>query len=130
MNPESTNSTRHALWHPFADMGVVDGDRMVITRAAGPWVWDDSGARYLDGTHGIGTAVGGIAANSAGFGILVPDASSVVYDDPNALEAEIQRVGPERVAAFFCEPVIGAGGVLLPPAGYIESVADICARYG
>ena len=37
-----------------------------------------------------------------------------------ALEAEIQRVGPANVAAFFCEPVIGAGGVRPPPEGYIE----------
>ena len=34
------------------------------------------------------------------------------YDSLEALEAEILRVGPDRVAAFFCEPVIGAGGVL------------------
>jgi putrescine---pyruvate transaminase len=230
MSTISTRSTGHALWHPFADMGAVDGTRMVITRAAGPWVWDDSGTRYLDGTaalwysnlghgwpeiadavarqlntldaysifgdyanepaielanrlaalaptpesrvflgagggdmidaaakiarihhalrgepqrvhlisrengyhgtHGIGTAVGGIDANSAGVGILVPDASTVAYDDASALEAEIQRVGPERVAAFFCEPVIGAGGVLLLPPGYVLEVAGICVRYG
>ena len=47
-----------------------------------------------------------------------------------ALEAEILRVGPERVAAFFCEPVIGAGGVHPPPDGYIEGVADLCAEHG
>ena len=40
------------------------------------------------------------------------------------------RVGPERVAAFFCEPVIGAGGVYPPPEGYIEGVADLCAEHG
>ena len=48
----STN-TSHALWHPFADMGSVDGDRMVITRAEGPWVWDDGGRRYLDATAAL-----------------------------------------------------------------------------
>ena len=47
-----------------------------------------------------------------------------------ALEQEILRVGPERVAAFFCEPVIGAGGVHLPPEGYIDGVADLCAEHG
>ena len=39
-------------------------------------------------------------------------------------------MGPERVAAFFCEPVIGAGGVHPPPDGYIEGVADLCAEHG
>ena len=34
------------------------------------------------------------------------------------------------MAAFFCEPVIGAGGVHPPPAGYIEGVADLCAEHG
>jgi putrescine aminotransferase len=82
------------------------------------------------GTHGIGTSVGGIPANQDGFGTLVSDASAVAYDDPSALEAEIERVGAQRVAAFFCEPVIGAGGVRLPPPGYIEAVAEICRRHG
>jgi len=82
------------------------------------------------GTHGFGTSVGGIAPNVTGWGPLVPDVSRVPYDSADALGAEIERVGPERVAAFFCEPVIGAGGVRLPPEGYIEAVADVCARYG
>ncbi|HEY2637839.1 MAG TPA: aminotransferase class III-fold pyridoxal phosphate-dependent enzyme, partial [Solirubrobacteraceae bacterium] len=47
-----------------------------------------------------------------------------------ALEAEIERIGPANVAAFFCEPVIGAGGVRPAPEGYIEAVADLCERYG
>ena len=47
-----------------------------------------------------------------------------------ALEREIHDVGAERMAAFFCEPVIGAGGVRPPPPGYIEGVADLCAEHG
>ena len=82
------------------------------------------------GTHGVGTSIGGIPANAAGFGTLVPDASSIPHDDPEALEREIRRVGRERVAAFFCEPVIGAGGVRLPPEGYVERVAEICRAHG
>lgn len=82
------------------------------------------------GTHGYGTAVGGIEPNVAGWGPLVPDVSRIPYDSVDALVKEIERVGPERVAAFFCEPVIGAGGVRLPPEGYVEGVADVCARYG
>ncbi|HZV72118.1 MAG TPA: aminotransferase class III-fold pyridoxal phosphate-dependent enzyme [Conexibacter sp.] len=82
------------------------------------------------GTHGIGTGIAGIPPNAAGFGPLVPDASTVAFDDPDALEHEIARVGAGRVAAFFCEPVIGAGGVHLPPDGYVEAVAEICARHG
>jgi putrescine aminotransferase len=82
------------------------------------------------GTHGYGTSLGGIEANVSNWGPLISDVSSVQFDSLPALEAEILRVGPERVAAFFCEPVIGAGGVHLPPEGYIQGVADLCAEHG
>ena len=82
------------------------------------------------GTHGFGTSVGGIEANQTGFGTIVAAASQIPFDHADALAAEIERVGPERVAAFFCEPVIGAGGVHLPPDGYIERTAEICREYG
>lgn len=218
------------LWHPFADMGAVDGDRFVITRGSGSYVWDDAGRRYFDataslwyanfghgrpeitqavtaqlekldsynlfgyyanepalelasrlsslapvpgskvflgsgggdvvdtavkiarahfvhtgrpekthiigrtqgyhGTHGFGTAVGGIPVNAEGFGPMPSGFSHVAYDSVPALEAEILRVGADRVAAFFCEPVIGAGGVLLPPEGYLEAAVEVCHRYG
>jgi putrescine aminotransferase len=82
------------------------------------------------GTHGFGTSVGGIEANTTNWGPLIPAVSTVPYDSLPALEAEIERVGPDRVAAFFCEPVIGAGGVYAPPEGYVEGVADLCAEHG
>jgi adenosylmethionine-8-amino-7-oxononanoate aminotransferase len=47
------------------------------------------------------------------------------------LEAEILGVGPDRVAAFIFEPVVGAaGGALTPPPGYARQVREICSRYG
>src|SRR4051794_35471275 len=69
------------------------------------------------GTHGFGTSLGGIEANVTNWGPLVPQISSVPHDSLPALEEEIRRVGPEKVAAFFCEPVIGAGGVIPPAEG-------------
>jgi adenosylmethionine-8-amino-7-oxononanoate aminotransferase len=48
-----------------------------------------------------------------------------------ALEAEILRQGPERVAAFIAEPVGGATlGAVVPPEGYWPLVRQICDRYG
>jgi putrescine---pyruvate transaminase len=82
------------------------------------------------GTHGMGTSIGGIPANREGIGPIDPDVSVVPYDSVEALEAEIERVGADRVAAVFVEPVIGAGGVLLPPPGYIEGVSELCERTG
>jgi L-2,4-diaminobutyrate transaminase len=45
------------------------------------------------------------------------------------LEALILAEGPETVAAFIAEPVMGAGGVLVPPATYFERIQDVLRRY-
>ncbi|MFT4265873.1 MAG: aminotransferase [Xenophilus sp.] len=45
------------------------------------------------------------------------------------LEQTILAEGPETVAAFIAEPVMGAGGVLVPPAGYFEKVQAVLRRY-
>jgi adenosylmethionine-8-amino-7-oxononanoate aminotransferase len=82
------------------------------------------------GTHGFGTSIGGIEANVTNWGPLAGGVSTVQFDSLQALEAEILRVGPDRVAAFFCEPVVGAGGVHPPPDGYLEGVGDLCAEHG
>jgi putrescine aminotransferase len=47
----------------------------------------------------------------------------------NELEQKIQEVGPENVAAFFAEPIQGAGGVLVPPPGYHRRMQEVCRRY-
>lgn len=45
------------------------------------------------------------------------------------LEALILREGPETIAAFFAEPVMGTGGVILPPSGYFAKVQAVLDRY-
>ncbi len=82
------------------------------------------------GTMAFGTSLGGIEAVRTGYGPLVANTSQVQWDSPDALGEEIERVGPERVAAFFMEPVIGAGGVLPPPSGYVERAEGICRDAG
>ncbi|NIB39880.1 aminotransferase class III-fold pyridoxal phosphate-dependent enzyme [Pseudomaricurvus alkylphenolicus] len=47
----------------------------------------------------------------------------------NNLEELILREGPETIAAFICEPVTGASGVIVPPAGYYEKVQAILNKY-
>jgi len=47
------------------------------------------------------------------------------------LEAEFQRLGPDQVAAFVAEPVVGATAGCVPaPAGYFRAVRAICDRHG
>jgi 4-aminobutyrate--pyruvate transaminase len=45
------------------------------------------------------------------------------------LEALIQREGPDTVAAFVAEPVMGAGGVIVPPKTYFEKIGRVCAAH-
>jgi len=45
------------------------------------------------------------------------------------LEQGIQRLGPERVAAFVAEPFLGAGGMIFPPASYWPAIQRICRKY-
>jgi putrescine---pyruvate transaminase len=45
------------------------------------------------------------------------------------LEATIERLGPETVAAVIAEPVMGTGGVIVPPDDYFPRVHDLCRRY-
>jgi len=47
----------------------------------------------------------------------------------NSLEAMILREGPDTVAAFFAEPVMGAGGVIVPPATYFDRIQPILRKY-
>jgi 4-aminobutyrate--pyruvate transaminase len=47
----------------------------------------------------------------------------------NDLEELILKEGPETIAAFWGEPVMGAGGVLVPPDGYWEGVQAILRKY-
>jgi 4-aminobutyrate--pyruvate transaminase len=45
------------------------------------------------------------------------------------LEALIEKEGPENIAAFIAEPVMGAGGVIPPPAGYFDAIQPILRRH-
>jgi putrescine---pyruvate transaminase len=78
------------------------------------------------GVNAYGTSLGGIPANAEAFSPLVPQVEHVPWDDATALEKMIGQVGADRVAAFFCEPVVGAGGVYFPPDGYLARVQEIC----
>ncbi|WP_299866641.1 aminotransferase [uncultured Hoeflea sp.] len=44
-------------------------------------------------------------------------------------EARIQQLGPDNVAAFIAEPIMGAGGVLVAPDGYHKRMWEVCKKY-
>jgi ornithine--oxo-acid transaminase len=60
-----------------------------------------------------------------GFGPFAPGFSAVPFGDAKALEAAIT---PDT-AAFIVEPIQGEAGIVVPPAGYLKAVREICTRH-
>jgi len=46
------------------------------------------------------------------------------------IEEVIQLEGPQTIAAFILEPVVGTNGILVPPDGYLQGVRALCDKYG
>ncbi len=102
------------------------------------------------GYHGVTVAAGsitGLERNHQGFDLPVPgmlhtecphywrhgnsDESEKAFATrmADSLEQLILLEGPDTVAAFFAEPVMGSGGVILPPRTYFEKVQAILKKY-
>ncbi|HEY3685567.1 MAG TPA: aminotransferase class III-fold pyridoxal phosphate-dependent enzyme [Streptosporangiaceae bacterium] len=86
--------------------------------------------RAYHGLHGYGTALGWLAANRVGYGELDQDIVRTSADDWHLVEKTFADVGAERIAAFFCEPVIGTGGVVFPGEEYLHEVRRLCRENG
>lgn len=103
-----------------------------------------------DGYHGCtfgALSATGIAADKAAFGPMLPGFSHIIKPDcfrcpfgesrpgcslacADALERRILEEGPDTVAAFMVEPVMGSTGALVPPPEYFPRIREICDRYG
>jgi len=102
------------------------------------------------GYHGsstVGAGLTALPAFHAGFGIpfdwqhKIP--SHYSYRNPvgesppaiieaslAALRRKVDEIGPERVAAFYAEPIQGSGGVLVPPKGWMKAMRELCRELG
>ncbi|WP_416899154.1 MAG: aspartate aminotransferase family protein [Minwuia sp.] len=104
----------------------------------------------IKGYHGVTVAAAsltGLPANHAEFDLPIanighvdmaypyrgmePGETEEEYSDRLArqLEERILAEGPDTVAAFIAEPVCGAGGVLVPPAGYFPKIQAVLKKY-
>jgi adenosylmethionine-8-amino-7-oxononanoate aminotransferase len=142
--PANELTARLAERAPMRDarvfLGSGGGDGIETAAKLARRYWQETGSpdrnRLLvrtnayHGTHGYGTALAGIPANRAGWGPLPEDVSIVPHDSLDVLRQEVGRIGADRIAAVFVEPVIGAGGVHPPAPGYIEGVAELCEQTG
>lgn len=99
------------------------------------------------GSTVAGTSLGGMSAMHSQLGGAVPNIVHVMMPyafelaEPGesdhdfgiraakAIEDAILEAGPENVAAFIGEPIMGAGGVKIPPASYWPEVQRICRKY-
>lgn len=100
------------------------------------------------GTHMGGASVNGSANFRAQYEPLIPGCSHIpapyTYRNPfdesdpaklaqlclSAFEDEIAFQGPQTIAAFIMEPILGAGGVIPPHKSFMPGVRDICSRHG
>jgi adenosylmethionine-8-amino-7-oxononanoate aminotransferase len=80
------------------------------------------------GMAGFGTSLAGIAPNAAGYGELLPGVIRIPPDDPHAF-LNVLEEHPNQVAAFFGEPVRGAGGVYPPAENYWAEIQKHCRRH-
>ena len=103
------------------------------------------------GYHGVGfggISVGGIGPNRRQFGAMLPyvdhmphthapEHNAFTKGEPawgahlaDALESMVALHGADTVAAVMVEPVAGSTGVLVPPAGYLQRLREICTKHG
>ena len=61
-----------------------------------------------------------------GDGMTEAEFTDALLDD---MKSEIESLGAENIACFIGEPIMGAGGVIVPPEGYHARVADLCRDY-
>ncbi len=52
------------------------------------------------------------------------DAAAVIRSSVEALRAKVAELGVDNVAAFFCEPIQGSGGVIVPPVGWLRAMRE------
>ncbi len=111
---ETAAKLARRYWH---EVGQPD-KRIVIGRQ-----------KAYHGMHYAGTALSGLPPNREGYGELVHDAATVAWDSAADLDDTIEQTGAGNVAAFFVEPVLGAGGVWPPPDGYLAEVRAVCREH-
>jgi adenosylmethionine-8-amino-7-oxononanoate aminotransferase len=83
------------------------------------------------GLHAYGTSIAGLEFNREGYGTesLVPETARVSFDDIAQVEAVIERLGADSIAAIVSEPVQGTGGVNPPVEGYLEGLQRLCRQH-
>lgn len=132
---EANDSAVKMIWYYFNAIGKP-AKKKIIARD-----------RAYHGVTVASASLGGLAANHSDFDLpiarILRTGSPHHYRDAlpgesaedfatrraNELEQLILNEGPDTVAAFFAEPVMGAGGVIVPPPTYFEKIHAVLRKY-
>lgn len=120
----------------FFTLGGSDAIDTAIKMARRYWTLREQPQKQVilfrdNGYHGMnvgGTSIAGIGPNNEALGDLVTNVVKVSWDDADEVIAAIDRVGEDNIAALFCEPVMGAGGVRIAPDTYLHAVRKACVE--
>jgi len=102
--------------------------------------------RGYHGSSSTGSGLTGLPAFHAGFDVPTPmqhhiscpyayrsdavDDAALIAASVAELTAKVDELGADNVAAFFAEPVIGSGGVIVPPKGWLAAMQNACRALG
>lgn len=103
--------------------------------------------RGYHGSSALGSGLTGIVSFHANFDVpqgnqhhlpspypyrnpVGTDDQAIIAASVAALRAKVDELGAENVAAFFCEPVQGSGGVIVPPTGWLKAMRETCHELG
>lgn len=140
--------------HAFFTNSGSEGNDTVLRMVRHFWAVQDRPQRNIvigryNGYHGstvAGASLGGMKGMHAQGGLPIPDIHHIeppfFFADggdhseaeyglvaARRLEDKILELGPERVAAFIGEPIMGAIGVYIPPDTYWPEIERICRKY-
>jgi taurine--2-oxoglutarate transaminase len=155
-NPFMAHEPRARLGQKLAELTPGDIDVFFFTnggaeanenaiklarQATGKWKILARYRSYHGATGGVIAVTGDPrrwAAESGVWGVVrVADTQPWGEPDPRPVDEllrEFEQVimyeGPQTIAAFILEPVVGTNGILIPPDGYLQGVREICDRHG
>ena len=133
---EANDTSIKMIWYYWNALGQPERKKIISRSCA------------YHGTSVVASSMSGLPSGHGGFGLPLPGFIHVSHPDlyrgaavgetedeyatrlAQELEARIIEEGPESIAAFIAEPVIGGGGLYPPPKSYFPKIQEVTDKYG